>query len=99
MNPYQQSQISNSFFKCRPVSSKEEARACQIDLDGSLWVFTDQAHNKIYTKQIQNDGSCAFKTYIYQEENENNYGDEYVTKNDLAKTVEYIISLLPAQST
>ena len=29
------------YLKCRPVSSKEEARASQIDLDGSLWVFTD----------------------------------------------------------
>ena len=31
----------NQFLKCRPVSSKEEAMACQIDLDGSLWVFAD----------------------------------------------------------
>ena len=93
----QQQQPQNHFFKCRPVSSKEEARACQIDLDGSLWIFTDPTHQRIYTKQIQTDGSAAFKTYVYQEEQENTYGDDYVTKNDLARTVEYIMSLIPAQ--
>ena len=51
------------YLKCRPVSSKEEARACQIELDGSLNVFTDVANNKIYTKQINNDGTATFKTY------------------------------------
>lgn len=49
----QQQQLSPiQYLKCRPVSSKEEARASQIDLDGSLWVFTDVANDKIYTKQI-----------------------------------------------
>ena len=33
-----QNLLSNQFLKCRPVSSKDEARAYQIDLDGSLWV-------------------------------------------------------------
>jgi hypothetical protein len=41
MNNNSQNLLSNQFLKCRPVSSKEEARAFQIDLDGSLWVFTD----------------------------------------------------------
>ena len=100
MNNYQypQQQSQNYFFKCRPVSSKEEAKACQIDLDGSLWIFTDQSHGKIYTKQILNDGSSAFKVYVYQQEEANESGDDYVTKNDLAKTVEYIMSLIPQQT-
>jgi len=50
-------------LKCRPVSSKEEAMASQIDLDGSLWVFTDIGNGKIYTKQINNDGTASFRTY------------------------------------
>ena len=37
----QGSNSPNQFLKCRPVSSKDEARAYQIDLVGSLWVFTD----------------------------------------------------------
>ena len=32
----QGSNSPNQFLKCRPVSSKDEARAYQIDLDGSL---------------------------------------------------------------
>jgi hypothetical protein len=56
-------QQPNQFLKCRPVSSKEEARAFQIDLDGSLWVFTDLGNEKVYTKQINTDGTATFKTY------------------------------------
>lgn len=53
----------NQYLKCRPVASKEEARAFQIDLDGSLWVFTDVGNEKIYTKQINTDGTAIFNTY------------------------------------
>ena len=60
--------LSNQFLKCRPVSSKDEARAFQIDLDGSLWVFTDLGNGKIYTKQVNNDGTAAFKTYVFTED-------------------------------
>ena len=56
--------LSNQFLKCRPVSSKDEARAFQIDLDGSLWVFTDLGNGKIYTKQVNNDGTATFNTYV-----------------------------------
>ena len=61
----QQQQIfsQNQFLKCRPVSSRDEAIAFQIDLDGSLWVFTDVGNEHIYTKQINNDGTATFKTY------------------------------------
>jgi len=59
---------NNQFLKCRPVSSKEEARAFQIDLDGSLWVFTDVGNGKIYTKQVNNDGTATFRTYAFVED-------------------------------
>ena len=62
---------ANQYLKCRPVSSKEEARAFQIDLDGSLWVFTDIGNEKIYTKQINNDGTATFKTYTFTMEDNN----------------------------
>jgi hypothetical protein len=63
-----QPETPQQYLKCRPVSSKEEARAFQIDLDGSLWVFTDIGNEKIYTKQINNDGTASFKTYVFQNE-------------------------------
>lgn len=72
--------LPHQFLKCRPVSSKDEARACQIDLDGSLWVFTDLGNGKIYTKQINNDGTAAFKTYAEVEDEIPYNSTEYVTK-------------------
>lgn len=50
-------------IKGRPVSSLEEVRAAQIDFDGSVFVFPDLAHNKIYTKQINLDGTASLNMY------------------------------------
>ena len=70
---YSQQQQQPQFLKCRPVTSIEQARAAQIDLDGSLWVFVDPGHGKIYTKQIKNDASSSFGVYNYIGEDEPNY--------------------------
>ena len=78
-----QNLLPNQFLKCRPVSSKEEARAFQIDLDGSLWVFTDLGNNKIYTKKVNNDGTATFNTYAFIEDDSDmstGPSTEYVTK-------------------
>ena len=84
--------LSHQFLKCRPVSSKEEARAYQIDLDGSLWVFTDIGNGKIYTKQVNNDGTATFKTYAFVED-ENSYGsNEFVTKEEFNKVIQTLMS-------
>lgn len=53
-----------SFIKGRAVTSFDEAKASMIDLDGSLYVFTDVANGKIYTKQIMNDGTAQLHTYV-----------------------------------
>ena len=50
-------------LKGRPVSSLEEVRAAQIDFDGSLFIFPDLAHNRIYTKQISLDGNASLNVY------------------------------------
>lgn len=50
-------------LKGRPVSSLEEVRAAQIDFDGSLFIFPDLAHNRIYTKQISMDGNASLNMY------------------------------------
>ena len=85
----------NQFLKCRPVSSKDEARAFQIDLDGSLWVFTDVGNEKIYTKQINTDGTATFKTYVFVEDKssyDNGTTDEYVTKNEFNKVIQTLVT-------
>ena len=52
-----------NFIKGRPVVSIDEARASQIDLDGSLYVFPDLGNKKIYTKQINMDGTATFNVF------------------------------------
>lgn len=92
-----QNLLSNQFLKCRPVSSKDEARAYQIDLDGSLWVFTDVGNGRIYTKQINNDGTATFKTYVFTED-ENPYSNQYVTKDEFNKVIQALMASIQSQT-
>lgn len=55
------------YMKCRAVTSIDEAKAAMIDLDGSLHVFTDIPHRKIYTKQINLDGTASLNIYSLDE--------------------------------
>ena len=88
----QQQQMQQT-LKGRPVSSYDEAKASMIDLDGSLFVFTDIANNCIYTKQILLDGSAELKTYVLQEQKQNETkkseeaNTEYVLKKDFERIV------------
>ena len=54
-------------LKGRPVSSPEEARATTIDFDGSVFYFPDLANKKIYTKQINLDGTASINVYELKE--------------------------------
>ena len=89
-------QPQNLYLKCRPVSSKDEAKVAQIDLDGSLWVFPDIGNQKIYTKQINADGTAKFNTYILTEEKDNNdqQKTDYVTKEEFNETIQKILSAI-----
>jgi hypothetical protein len=49
------------------VSSLEEARATSIDFDGSIFYFPDLANRKIYTKQINLDGTATLNMYELRE--------------------------------
>ena len=52
MGRQMQQNLPIQYLKCRPVASKEEARACQIDLDG-LSTYGDEIiyiTNKIFSK-------------------------------------------------
>lgn len=90
--------LSNQFLKCRPVSSKDEARAFQIDLDGSLWVFTDLGNGKIYTKQVNNDGTAAFKTYVFTEDQNPFSSTEYVTREEFNKALQSLMAAMQTTS-
>ena len=95
---YQSFQQPVQFLKCRPVSSRQEAMAFQIDLDGSLWVFTDIGNGKIYTKQINNDGTASFRTYA-QDKNDNIYANnQYVTREQFNKVIQTLMAATQVQS-
>lgn len=78
--PYvEQTQIG---IKGRPVSSVEEVKAISIDFDGSVFFFPDLANQKIYTKQINLDGTSTINIYNL-ENNGTNQIPQYVTKEEL----------------
>lgn len=72
-----------NYIKGRPVVSIDEARASQIDLDGSLYVFPDLGNKKIYTKQINMDGTAAFNVFELTAPMEAAQAPVYVTKDEL----------------
>lgn len=61
--PQQRMMPQNSGLRGRPVSSFDEVRSTIIDFDGSVFYFPDNANKKIYTKQINVDGSPIFRVY------------------------------------
>lgn len=54
-------------LKGHPVSSFEEARAQTIDFDGSIFYFPDLANKRIYTKQVNIDGTATLNMYELKE--------------------------------
>lgn len=75
-------------LKGRPVSSLEEVRAAQIDFDGSIFIFPDTANNKIYTKQINLDGTASLNMYVLAEIPKAE--DNYITRTEFNQTLEEI---------
>ena len=94
-SPQQPSQAA-PILKGRPVSNEEEANAAMIDFDGSLFVFPDKAHGKIYTKQLGLDGNIVFLRYSLDMEPKMQPStapvlpqdlSEYVTRDTLDKSL------------
>lgn len=68
MRPMQQMNYQSSpLLKGRLVSSFEEAKAAGIDFDGSIFYFPDLANRRIYTKQINIDGTATLNMYELKE--------------------------------
>ena len=84
-----QQQQNIQMLKGRPVSSYDEAKAAMIDLDGSMFVFTDIANKRIYTKQIMLDGSAELKIYTLQEQNikDQKQDSNYVLQTDFEEAI------------
>ena len=85
-------------LKGRPVSSLEEARAMSIDFDGSVFYFPDLANRRIYTKQINVDGTSSLNMYELKEMPiiENNESENYVTREEFNDALGQIQEMLNA---
>lgn len=86
----QQQQATAPLIKGRPVSSIEEARAIPIDFDGSVFYFPDIANRRIYTKQINLDGTSTLNMYELKEipvVNPNLNNNNYVTREEFEQAL------------
>lgn len=104
--PYQfQRPIQNeqsNYLKGRPVTSIEEAKVAQIDFDGALNIFTDIANKRIYTKQINMDGTSSFNIYaltmpepeVPKEVISQNELKNYVTREEFDKMSQQFINTI-----
>lgn len=77
--------------RIRPVSSLEEARASVIDFDGSVFYFPDAANKKIYTKQINLDGTALLNMYVLQDIPTTPQPDTYVSKDEFQQTISLLL--------
>lgn len=89
----QQPQITRpqyiNFLKGRPVSSLEEVRAMSVDFDGSISYFPDVANNRIYTKQVNMDGTSTVLMYELAEipTVQENFANDYITREEFENAI------------
>lgn len=82
-------------LKGRPVSSLDEVRGTTIDFDGSVFFFPDLANKRIYTKQINMDGTAALN--VYELKNiplTNTTTADFVTRDEFEKNMAQIQTIL-----
>lgn len=87
-------QTSAPILKGRLVSSIEEARAQSIDFDGSIFYFPDLANSRIYTKQINPDGTSALNMYELKEMPKTPNGNDYITRQEFEMAMQSISTAL-----
>ena len=98
--PYMQPGQLPMSLKGRLVSSLEEARASSIDFDGSVFYFPDLANKRIYTKQINIDGTASLYVYELREmpvqKEDSGFVpsvEKFVTREEFERVLEYIKTL------
>ncbi len=102
MQQMQMQQQVPPFLKGRPVSSLEEVKAIPIDFDGSIFYFPDIANRKIYTKQINLDGTATINMYEYkvipvaQEPIQQDTNNAYITRDEFEQSMAKIKEMFAA---
>ena len=82
----QWSPTATTLQQVRPVSSIEEVKACPIDFDGSVFYFTDVANKRIYTKQINLDGTVSINLYELKTDQVAN-SPQYITRQEFEEVI------------
>ena len=94
-NYYQPQQRSTlPFLKGHPVSSIDEVRSTAIDFDGSIFYFPDLANNRIYTKQINFDGTASLCMYELSPI-EPQLTTDYITRKEFEEALSKIMASQP----
>lgn len=92
-----QPQSQQQAFATRPVTSREEAVAVQVDFIGAGTLMPDLSHGAVYLKRFnQETGACDFLTFSAERSNTENTAaptTEYATKVDLLEMQQVIQSL------
>lgn len=81
-------------LKGHPVSSLEEAKASSIDFDGTIFYFPDIANKRIYTKQINMDGSAQLNMYELTEIPTTPIAGDFVTHTEFDQALAKISEVL-----
>lgn len=85
--PQNQPPRQSYILKGHPVSSLDEVRALSVDFDGSIFYFPDIANKRIYTKQINMDGTASLNMYELRPIPAEPTVTDYVTRDEFNKTV------------
>lgn len=90
--------------RVRPVSSIEEVRASVVDFDGSIFYFPDLANKRIYTKQINLDGTASINMYELKEMPNNSMEQQfntynYITRDEFENAINQLKIALSQQQT
>ena len=81
----------------RLVSSIEEVRACPIDFDGSVFYFADMANKRIYTKQINLDGTVNINLYEQKILSSDQSTESFVTRQEFESVISQLKDMVVAK--
>jgi hypothetical protein len=85
--PYQATYSPAQILRGRPVSSLEEVRATGIDFDGSIFFFPDLANKRIYTKQINLDGTATLNMYELKDIPDVPASGNFITREEFEQAI------------
>lgn len=91
----QQTRLNQPLLKGRPVSSIDEVKAASVDFDGSIFYFPDLANNRIYSKQINLDGTSTILMYELKEIPKDTPTSQFVTREEFETVINQLKGSLP----